>query len=49
MTTDEHEPQPIATSMLISQCSVCSEKVRKLPDGSWEHFGEDQPYETITI
>jgi hypothetical protein len=34
---DDLSPQQQAITEAVELCSVCSEKVRKLPDGSWEH------------
>ena len=44
----EHEAMPVA-DMPVSLCGVCMEKVRRGPDGQWEHFGEDVPYEPEEI
>jgi hypothetical protein len=46
----EHIPEPVGTvgDAPVSLCAVCFEKIRQLPDGSWEHFGQDKPYEPMT-
>ena len=45
----EHRPQPCDTTMIVSLCAVCTEKVRPLPDGSWVHFGVGEPYEPMIL
>lgn len=47
MSKTEHDPKPVA-DMDVTLCSVCFEKLRRKGDG-WEHFGEDQPWEPMTL
>ena len=39
---------PAVPGVPIALCT-CGEKIIRQPDGTWVHFGEGQPYETMTI
>ncbi len=40
-------PGPAVAGGRIALCSVCTEKVKKLDDGTWEHFGQDKQWEPM--
>lgn len=46
---DDHEPEPspAVAGGRLALCKRCTEKIKKLDDGTWVHFGQDIPYEPV--